>query len=135
MIEDRRMGADYPHIVLELGHVLFGRRLFRERPGQHELRLENRPVGLNETIKRGRHPAVNQVLDPFLDAADRMAGVALVPAPVEIFRGGANGPPPSGTSIVSNSFVARCSKAWSLGKHAPSNCSFCSQRIDTTIGH
>jgi hypothetical protein len=36
---DRAFG--HPHVVLELGHVLFGGRLFRERPGQHELRLEH----------------------------------------------------------------------------------------------
>jgi hypothetical protein len=30
-----------PHVVLELAHVLFGRCLFRERPGKHELGLED----------------------------------------------------------------------------------------------
>jgi hypothetical protein len=32
-----------PHIVLQLGHVLFGRRFFRKGPRQHELGLEHRP--------------------------------------------------------------------------------------------
>ena len=38
----RRSGVGHPHVVLQLGHMLFRRRLFRERPRQHELGLEHR---------------------------------------------------------------------------------------------
>jgi hypothetical protein len=37
--EHRRPGRHDPHIVLQLGRILFGSRLFRERPRQHELGL------------------------------------------------------------------------------------------------
>src|SRR6266568_5437628 len=41
--ERRELGVCNPHVVLDLGHVLFGRRLFGERPGKHEFGLEHRP--------------------------------------------------------------------------------------------
>ena len=31
-----------PHVMLQLGHVFFGGRFLRERPGQHELALKYR---------------------------------------------------------------------------------------------
>src|SRR2546430_9554480 len=34
--EHRGRSVGDPHVMLELGHVLFRRRLLRERPGQHE---------------------------------------------------------------------------------------------------
>ena len=71
--------------MLELRHVLLGRRLFRERPGQHELGLKDRPLALHEAVKRGRHPADYRMLNAPLDVFDGLAGVALVPVPIEVF--------------------------------------------------
>ena len=51
-----------PHIVLQLGHMLFGRRFFRERPGQHEFGLEHRAAGFDHAIERRRHPLVDRML-------------------------------------------------------------------------
>ena len=48
--------GDHPHVVLELRHVLLGRRLFREGPRQHELGLEHRACRLNHPVERCRHP-------------------------------------------------------------------------------
>src|SRR5262249_3251397 len=48
--EDRRPGRDHPHIMLQLRYVFFGCGLFRERPGQHEFRLEHSPRGLDPAI-------------------------------------------------------------------------------------
>src|ERR1700723_2872716 len=67
--------------------MFFGRGLLRERPGKHEFCFEYCPSRIDQTVKGCRHPTVNRMLDPSLDAIDRMTGVALVPAPVEVFRG------------------------------------------------
>ncbi len=82
-------GVGDPHIVLQLRHVLFGRGFFREGPGQHELGFEHRAGGLDEAIQRRRHPFVDGMLDPLLNVLDGVTGVALVPAPVEVFGHGA----------------------------------------------
>jgi hypothetical protein len=48
----RRSSCRYdPHIVLQLRHVLFRRRFFRERPWQHELGFECGAAAGNPTIK------------------------------------------------------------------------------------
>jgi hypothetical protein len=47
--------------------VLFGCRFFRERPGQHELGLEHRAAGINQTIQR--NPFVDGMVDPQLSLA------------------------------------------------------------------
>ncbi len=72
-----------PFVVLELGHVFFGGRLLRERPGQHELGLEHGVEVGDEAVKGRRHVAAHRVLDPSLHVGDRAFGVSLVPAPVE----------------------------------------------------
>ena len=53
--------------MLELRHVLFGRRFFRERPRQHELGLEHRPGRFDPAVQRGRHPPQRRMLDLPLD--------------------------------------------------------------------
>jgi hypothetical protein len=78
-------GVGDPHIVLDLGHVLLGRRLFRERPGQHEFGLENRPTARDQPVYGCPHPAQHGMPQPMLDAFDGLPGVALVPMPVERF--------------------------------------------------
>ena len=83
----RRSGRHHPHIVLQLRHVLLGRRLFRERPGQHEFGLEDRPGGLNPAVQRGRHPPQRRMADLPLDIRKDLAGIGLVPAPIELLGG------------------------------------------------
>src|SRR5215469_12626252 len=65
-------------------HVLFGGRLFREGPGQHELGFEDRPNPFNDSVKGRRHPRNGRVLHKALDVSDGAAGVALIPASVEV---------------------------------------------------
>ena len=77
-----------PHVVLELGHILFGRRRLGERPGQHELGLEHGVDALHDAIEGGRHPSNGRVLDPALDVDDAAAGIALVPGAIEVLSGG-----------------------------------------------
>jgi hypothetical protein len=43
--------------MLELSHVLLCRRLFRERPRQHEFGLEYFASALDDAVQRGSHPA------------------------------------------------------------------------------
>jgi hypothetical protein len=76
-----------PHVVLELGHMLFGRSLLRERPGQHEFGLEHRASALHEPVQRGGHPADYRVANPALDVFDDLSGRALVPEPIELLGG------------------------------------------------
>ena len=85
--QHRRPGSHDPHVVLQLGHVLLGGRFLRERPGQHELGLENRPGGLDPAVKRGRHPSDRWVPDLPLDVGDDLTGIGLVPAPVQLLCG------------------------------------------------
>ena len=82
-------GAGDPHIVLQLRHVLFGSGFLRERPGQHELGFEHRAGRFDQAVERCRHPLVDGMLDLFLDVLDGVAGVALVPATVQILGCGA----------------------------------------------
>ena len=77
-----------PHVVLELGHVLFGGGLLGERPGQHELRFEYGFRAFHDAVEGGRHPGNGRMLDPALNVPDAPAGVALVPGAVELLGGG-----------------------------------------------
>ncbi len=83
--EHRQFGIGDPHVVLQLGRVLFGRPLFGERPWQHELGLENRPGGFDHAVEGCRHVADDGMLDPTLDVGEHLAGVALEPVAVEGF--------------------------------------------------
>ena len=83
---DRRPGVGHPHVVLQLGHVLFGRRLFRKRPGQRELGLEDGVELVDETIEGRRHPTFHWMLDPALTVGDGAPCVALIPASVQRLR-------------------------------------------------
>ena len=87
--EDRRPGVGHPHVVLQLGHVLFGRRFFGERPGQHELGLEHRVEVVDEPIEGRRQIAMHRVPNPALNVGDDASGVALVPGLVERLGGDA----------------------------------------------
>ena len=82
--ERRLCSSDDPHVVLELGHVLRDRPFLREGPGQHELGLEHRPGALDDAVEGGRHPAYQRVDRVPLHVLDGLAGVQLVPAPIEV---------------------------------------------------
>jgi hypothetical protein len=72
--------------VLQLRHVLLGRRVLRERPRQHEFGFEDRLLRGNQPIKRGAHPVDSRVLDEALDVIHRVPGLTCEPAPVQRFR-------------------------------------------------
>ena len=78
-----------PHVVLELGHILFGGRLLGKRPGQHELGFEDGSCRLHDAVEGRHHPGDRRVPNPALDAGDVPAGVALVPGAIEFLGGGA----------------------------------------------
>ncbi len=86
MIESTpRLRVRNPHIVLQLGHVLFDGSLFRERPRQHEFGLEHRP-GLRHNPVEGRtHPADHGMADSALDIPECLSGIALEPVPIQWF--------------------------------------------------
>ena len=73
--------------MLKLGHVLFGRRFLGEPPGQHKLGLKDGAAGLGQAVEGCRHPAVQGMVNPALQATDHLPGLALVPTPIELFGG------------------------------------------------
>ena len=74
----------HAHVVLQLRHILLDSRLFRERPGQHELGLEHRPASIDEPIKGRPHPAVHRMPNPALDVFDGLARISLEPFAIEV---------------------------------------------------
>ena len=82
--QHRRPGTDDPHVVLQLGHVLFRRRFFRKGPRQHEFGLEHSAGALNPAIQGCRHPALHGMDNPPLHVGNDLAGIALIPAPIEL---------------------------------------------------
>ena len=81
--EHCRLGVGDPHVVLQLGHMLFGRPLFGERPRQHELGLKNRSSGLDDAVQGGGHPAHHWVMHAALNPRESLSGIAFVPKAVE----------------------------------------------------
>ena len=73
--EHRAPGGDDPHVVLQLGHIFFGRRLFRERPRQHEFGLENRPVTLDPPVERCCHPAESRMPNLSLNIGNDLTSI------------------------------------------------------------
>src|SRR5262249_9830813 len=55
--------------MLDLGHILFGGRLFREGPGQHEFGFENGPNPFDDSVESCRHPWNGRMLHQALDIA------------------------------------------------------------------
>src|SRR5262249_30362712 len=82
--EDSTSGRNHPHIVLQLRHIFFGRNLFRERQGQHELGLEHRAGRFDAAVQRGRHPAQRRMTDLPLNVSEDLTSVGLIPAPVQV---------------------------------------------------
>ena len=72
--------------MLQLRHILSHRRFFRERPGQHELGLEDGLAAFDAAIERGGHPAQRRMPDLPLDVRDHLARVGLIPAPIKVLR-------------------------------------------------
>jgi hypothetical protein len=70
--------------VLELRHVLFSGAFFRERPGQHELGFEHGAAPLDHSVEGGGHPSQDGMMGAPLDIPDHLAGVGLIPTPVQV---------------------------------------------------
>jgi hypothetical protein len=84
---DREHGGargHHPHIVLQLWCVFFHRRFLGEIPRQHELGLEHRLTALDAAIKSSRHPPQHRMAHSPLDVSNRLAGIGLIPAPIEV---------------------------------------------------
>jgi hypothetical protein len=56
----------------------------RKRPRQHEFGLKDRVAAMDPPVERRRHPTQRGVSDLFLDIGDDLAGIGLVPAPIEV---------------------------------------------------
>src|SRR6516164_4225853 len=82
--EDSVSSRNDPHIVLQLRHVFLGRGFLRERPGQHELGLEDCAGSFNSAVQCGRHPAEHRMPDPLLNIGDYLSAIGLIPAPVQV---------------------------------------------------
>jgi len=66
--------------------VLFGCCFLRKIPWQHELGFEHRPGRLDPAVKGCDHPTVHGMKDLALHVGDDLAGVFLVPVPVQALR-------------------------------------------------
>ena len=75
--------------MLQLGHILLGSGVLRERPGQHEFSLENRASCFYSAVQGGADPSDRWVTDLPLDISDEVTGIRLVPAPIEVLGGDA----------------------------------------------
>ena len=75
----------HPHIMLQLRHVFFRRRFFRERPRQHELGLKDSIAALNPAIQSRRHPAQRRMAHSLLDVGDDLPGTGFIPAAIKLF--------------------------------------------------
>ena len=82
--EHRGPCRHHPHIMLQLRHVLRSRRLFRERPRQHEFGFENRIAARHPAIQGRRHPFERRMEHPLLNTRDHLPGIGLIPAPVQV---------------------------------------------------
>ena len=78
--------SEHPHIVLQLRHVFLGRRLLRKRPRQHELASNTVSVASYAAVQRGAHPTQMGCRTSRLHVRDDLAGIGLVPAPIELLR-------------------------------------------------
>ena len=79
------LGVGDPHVVLQLRHVLFGRTLLGEAPGQHELGLKDGSGSFDPAVEGRRQVADQGMPDPLLDVDDHPPGVSLVPMSIEVF--------------------------------------------------
>src|SRR5215472_18022597 len=93
--------------MLQLRHVLFGRRFLRECPGQHELGLEYRPRIFDPTVKSSGHPPQDRMPDPLLNIRKNLTRIGLIPAAVQLFgrKTKLDNEIARGGSIVSTPFI------------------------------
>ena len=112
--EHRTPGRDHPHVMFELRHVFLGRGFFRERPGQHELGLENRPNSFDAAVQRGRHPAQHRVPDLPLHIDENLAGIRFVPAPVQLLGRQAGDRAHCGSASVRSDCRPYWTGAWTI---------------------
>src|SRR5262249_47648700 len=66
------------------------RRLFGERPRQHELGLEDGCRPFDDAVEGCCHPWNGRVLDVPLDVGDALTRITLVPDTVQVLCGGSN---------------------------------------------
>src|SRR5256885_1952860 len=81
----RSLCRDNPKVMLQLWRILFDGCFFRERPGQHELGLEDGLVSLYTAIEGGGHPAQHRMTDVLLDLGNHPPRICLIPAAIEVF--------------------------------------------------
>jgi hypothetical protein len=81
--QHRGPGRRYPHIVLQLRHMLLGGRFLRKRPGQHEFRFEDSPGRLDHAVQGRGHPPLHRMKHLPLYLDHDLAGISLKPVPVE----------------------------------------------------
>src|SRR5262249_36726720 len=67
--------------------VFLGRRLLRERPGQHKLCFEDRVTALHPAIQGRAHPTQNRMPQLALNIRDHLAGVGFIPTAIEVLGG------------------------------------------------
>jgi len=77
-------GIGHPHVVLELRHVFLRRAFLRERPRQHELGFEDAPLGSTIPSRVAAIHLNHRMPYPPLSILYGMAGIALVPVPIEV---------------------------------------------------
>ena len=80
----RSLSRDNPKVMLQLWRILFDRRFFRERPRQHELRLENGAGRVHPAVERRSHPVQSRVADMPLNI-DHLMTAVVEPAPIQVF--------------------------------------------------
>src|SRR6516165_4748619 len=85
--EDRASSRNGKHIMLELGHVFFRSRLFRERPRQHEFGFKHRPGCLYAAVECGCHPPQRRMAHLLLHGSKHLPGIGLIPAPIQLLSG------------------------------------------------
>ena len=90
MIDSTAVREAVTHMLCCSWAMCFSAAAFlRERPGQHELGLEDRPGLLDHAVERSGHPLLDRMKHPPLHLGDDLAGIALVPVPVELLGHGA----------------------------------------------
>src|SRR5262245_59836564 len=76
-----------PHVVLDLGHVLFGGRLLGERPRENELSLDHGFRTVHDAVQGGGHPWNRRMPHVALYVPNLAASITLEPEAIELLRG------------------------------------------------
>ena len=90
MIDSTAVREAVTHMLCCSWAMCFSAAAFlRERPRQHELGLEHRAGPLDHAVQGCRHPALDRMKHLPLHLGHDLAGIALVPVPVEVLGHGA----------------------------------------------